>query len=78
MPPPFSEKLTLTSTFSLPDGLRGIISEPVTLEFLSSNVFYRKQVVSNGVMISNTIWFKNIFQHQSLIYLVHIKVSYNT
>ena len=77
MPPPFSEKLTLTPVFSLPDGLRVIISEPVTLEFLSSNVFYRKQVVSNGVIISNTIWFKKIFQHQSLIYLVHIRVSYN-
>ena len=77
MPPPFSEKLTLTPAFSLPDGLRVIISEPVTLEFLSSNVFYRKQVVSNGVIISNTIWFKKIFQHQSLIYLVHIRVSYN-
>ena len=33
MPPPDAEKLTLTPAFSLPIGLRGIIFEPVTLEF---------------------------------------------
>ena len=39
MPPPDAEKLTLAPTFSLPVGLRGIIFEPVTLEFQPSNFF---------------------------------------
>ena len=58
-------------TFSLPVGLRGIISEPVTLEVLSSNVFCLKEVVSNGVIISNVIWFNNFFHHQSDVFTTH-------
>ena len=44
MRPLFAEKLTLTPTFSLPACLRGIVFKPVTLEFLSPNVF--KQQIS--------------------------------
>ena len=42
MPPSFAEKLTLTTTFSLPVALRGIVLKPVRLEFLSPNVLNNK------------------------------------
>lgn len=62
MPLFFAEKLTLTTAFSLPVGLRGILFELATLEFVSPTVFNHKGVMSNGIML----FAPNIFFHMNL------------
>ena len=62
MPQFFAEKLTLTAAFSLPVGLRGILFELATLEFVSPTVFNYKGVMANGIMLFPA----NIFFHMNL------------
>ena len=69
-------KLTLTATFSSPVGLRGILFELVTLEFVSPTVFNHKAVMSNGIMVlAPKIFFHINFWSVLLEYHVPFNVS---